>query len=473
MAVEGLSGTSSDETFSSKKRSLLERFLTVFAEVHGGEGRTAILLMLNLFLLLTAYLIIKTVREPLILASGGAEVKSYAAAGQAFLLFLFVPAYGFLASKVNRTKLITWIILFFISNLIVFYILAQFAVPLGVAFFLWVGIFNLFVIAQFWSFANDIYTQEQGKRLFAIVAFGGSLGAIVGPTVAGWLFKPLGAYQLMLVAAVLLGVYIVIINLVNAWEKRRSDAPAIKKAEAEEPLGKEGGFKLVIGQRYLLFIALLLVMLNLVNTTGEFILGKTVTQRAQQAALAAAPEAQGSGGAAETVQEERTRLTQTFIGEFYANFFFWVNLITALIQLFLVSRIMKYLGVATALFILPLIALGGYSLMIFMPLLSYIMIAKIFENSVDYSVQNTCRQALFLPTSREAKYKAKAAIDTFFVRMGDVLSTVVVVVGVRLAFDIDAFATVNIFLVMLSMFFVAGIVRRYKALVTEDKGAPA
>ncbi|MDH3444875.1 MAG: MFS transporter, partial [Deltaproteobacteria bacterium] len=245
MAFEGLSGTSGGEIPPFRERNLLERILTIFAEVRGGEGRTAILLMLNLFLLLTAYLIIKTVREPLILASGGAEVKSYAAAGQAFLLFLFVPAYGFLASKVNRTKLITWIILFFISNLIAFYVLAQFEVPLGVVFFLWVGIFNLFVIAQFWSFANDIYTQEQGKRLFAIVAFGGSLGAIVGPTIAGWLFKPLGAYPLMLVAAVLLGVYIVIINIVNTWEKRRSDVPAIKKAEAEEPLGKEGGFKLV------------------------------------------------------------------------------------------------------------------------------------------------------------------------------------------------------------------------------------
>ena len=99
------------------------------------------------------------------------------------------------------------------------------------------------------------------------------------------------------------------------------------------------------------------------------------------------------------------------------------------------------------------------------------MAAKILENSVDYSIQNTCRQALFLPTSREAKYKAKAAIDTFFVRVGDVLSTLVVVIGVRLAFDIDAFAAVNIAFVVLSLFFVVGIVRRYRALAAEDKTA--
>ncbi len=119
-------------------------------------------------------------REALILSEGGAEVKSYAAAGQALLLFLLVPAYGYLASKVNRIKLINGVTLFFISNLVIFYLVSQLEVPLGVVFFLWVGIFNLFIIAQFWSFANDIYTEDQGKRLFAIIAFGGSLGAIFG-----------------------------------------------------------------------------------------------------------------------------------------------------------------------------------------------------------------------------------------------------------------------------------------------------
>jgi len=177
------------KTSPTKQRTLLERCLATFAEVHAGEGLTAILLMLNLFLLLAAYLIIKTVREPLILAEGGAVVKSYAAAGQALLLLIIVRGYGASASRVNRNKLINWVTAFSISNLVVFYILAQFRLPLGLVFFLWVGIFNLFVIAQFWSFANDIYTQEQGKRLFAIVAFGGSLGAIVVPGIAGRLFE--------------------------------------------------------------------------------------------------------------------------------------------------------------------------------------------------------------------------------------------------------------------------------------------
>lgn len=447
--------------------SALERFLRIFADVRGGEAWTAILLMFNLFTLLTAYLIIKTVREPLILASGGAEIKSYAAAGQAVLLLLVVPAYGFIATKVNRIKLITCVVLFFISNLVVFYVLGRLQVPLGVVFFLWVGIFNLLVIAQFWSFANDLYTQEQGKRLFALVAFGGSLGAIVGPKVAGWLFEPLGPYPLMLVTAALLAVYLVVMILVNGREKRTSEASAIKQPESERPLGKEGAFKLVLKQRYLLLIALLLVALNLVNTTGEFILGKTVTTRAQEVIAVEETQTRGAGMARPAAGSEREKAVHAFIGEFYANFFFWVSLISAVVQLFLVSRIIKHMGVSAALFVLPAIALGSYSLMVFMPVLSYIMAAKMVENSVDYSLQNTCRQALFLPTSREAKYKAKAAIDSFFVRAGDVLSSVVVFIGVQLALDTGAIAKINIAFVILALLLVAGIGRHYKRFTAE------
>ena len=165
----------------SEQQNITRRFLGFFADVREGERMTAILLMFNLFVLLTAYLVLKTVRESLILSGSGAEVKSYVAAGQAVLLLVVVPWYGSFASKVKRIKLINGVMLFFISHLVAFYMLAQLRVPLDVAFFLWVGIFNLLVIAQFWAFANDLYTREQGERLFAIVAFGGALGGIVGP----------------------------------------------------------------------------------------------------------------------------------------------------------------------------------------------------------------------------------------------------------------------------------------------------
>src|SRR5688572_13436428 len=154
---------------SGLKKTLADRFLSLFAEVRGGEGIGALLLCANVYVLLEAYYILKTVREALILSEGSAEIKTYSSALQAALLLLVIPAYGALASRVNRDRLITFVTIFFASHLVVFYLLGQAGVRVGVLFFLWVGIFNLFVIAQFWGFANDLYNKEQGKRLLPIV----------------------------------------------------------------------------------------------------------------------------------------------------------------------------------------------------------------------------------------------------------------------------------------------------------------
>ncbi len=455
----------------AQRKSALDRFFSLFADVRAGEAWTALLLMLNLFSLLTAYLIIKTVREPLILTGGGAEVKTYASAGQALLLFLVVPAYGYLATKLNRIRLIAWVTLFFISNLLVFYALAREGASIAIPFYLWVGVFNIFLVAQFWAFANDLYDQEQGRRLFGIVAFGGSLGAVFGPKIAGLLMQPIGVFQLLPVAAVILCLCIGLSILVNGRAKTGRHAGA-KNEHADEPLGKHGGFNLVTQTPYLTLIALLVVMLNLVNTTGEYILGKIVTHEAEERASEVKAQAAAAGRADPVPQREINKIRQEFIGRFYGNFYFWVSLLAAAIQLLLVSRIVKYLG-ASALFCLPLIALGGYTLIAALPVLGYIRFAKIAENSTNYSLQNTTHQTLFLPTSREAKYKAKAAIDTFFVRAGDVLAAVLVYAGARLALDAGAFARINIMMTLAWLALALMIVRRNRALSMQPAVAKA
>jgi AAA family ATP:ADP antiporter len=436
--------TGASAAAARERSSWLERALAPFAEVHAGEGATALLLMLDVFLLLTSYYIIKTVREPLILAGGGAEVKSYTAAGQALLLLFLVPAYGAFASRVDRMRLITGVTLFFASNLVVFYLLAMAKTPfLGVAFFLWVGIFSLMIIAQFWSFANDVYTPEQGKRLFAIVAFGSTAGAIFGAWIAKVLIGPLGVYPMMLVAAGILLLCLGLTRIVHAREMSRPEARADEAAAGTvaEPLGKTGGYRLIFSSRYLLLIAALMLVYNFVNTNGEYILSKTVTMEAAKRVAAGAAAGADPG-----------EWTGRFIGKFYGDFFTWVNLITAVVQLFLVSRIMKWLGVRVALFFLPLIALGGYGIIATAPILALVRVAKIAENSTDYSLQNTARQALFLPTSREAKYKAKAAIDSLFVRGGDLLSSGLVFLGTQWAMGPQAFARINLALVAVWLF---------------------
>src|SRR5262249_15417827 len=162
------------------KRQFTDWLLSLFTDVHSGEGIGALILAVNVFVLLEAYYILKTVREALVLSEGGAEAKAYSSAAQAALLLLIIPAYGRLASRVNRDRLINSVTIFFASHLVVFYVLGRAGVHLGVPFFLWVGIFNLLVIAQFWALANDLYNKDQGTRLLPVVGIGSSLGAWLG-----------------------------------------------------------------------------------------------------------------------------------------------------------------------------------------------------------------------------------------------------------------------------------------------------
>lgn len=405
---------------------LLDRVSAVFSRVRPGEGLPVLILLVDLFLILTAYYLLKVVREPLILLGGGAAVKSYAAAGQALLLVALVPAYGWVASRVPRMRLVNGVTALFAASFVAFWFAYQAALPIGVPFFLWLGIFNMLVIAQFWSLANELFSEPRGKRLFPIIAIGGTLGAIVGAWAARQLIGAIGLTNIMPLAAALLVVCIALtVAGVRAARRMRPDDDVAHEV-SDAPLDPAGGFQLVTRVRYLRLIAIMIVLYNLVNTTGEYILGSVVTS---QATLQA-------GGDAE--------LAKRIVGEFYGDFFTWVNASAAVLQAFVVSRIVRFTDVRTALLILPAIALGGYALIATAPILAWIKLAKITENGTDYSLHNTVRQMLWLPTTPEAKYKAKAAVDTFFVRFGDVLAAGVVWLGTSLALSPRMFAAANV-----------------------------
>jgi len=224
-----------------------------------------------------------------------------------------------------------------------------------------------------------------------------------------------------------------------------SDAAHLSTEHGEAPLATTGALELLMHDRYLLLIALLVMLLNIVNNSGEFLLGKLVTADAIRVA--------GSNVA----------LQEKIIGEFYGYYEVWYNSIALGLQMFAVSRIFRYMGVRGALFILPALAMGSYSYLVWLPLLPAIRWLKILENGADYSVQNTTMQALFLPTSREAKYKAKAAIDTFFKRAGDVLEAGVVKAGSAFELGIKGFAVVNLALTLVWLVVAFGIARAHRA----------
>jgi len=425
-----------------EKRCFLNRAFTAVTHLRAGEEATTLLFAANVFVLLASYYLLKTVREALILSEAGAAVKSYSAAGQALLLLGLIPAYSHIASRVTRAKLITGVSLFFISHLAIFYLMGNAGFHIGVPFFLWVGIFNVLVIAQFWSFANDMHDSESGKRIFPIIGIGSSLGAWAGARLASRLFTFLDPYQLMLVAAVGLFTSIILARRTDAKFEPRPGPCAIL------PTSK-GGFGLVLSSRYLLLIALMVLIFNLVNSLGEYMLGEMVVAQARASV------------AAGVIDSSQVRAA---IGSFYGGFFGWVNLVALLLQIFVVSRLFRYIGARGALFVLPCIALGSYSLMAVLPVLGVVEIAKVLENSSDYSIQNTARHALFLLTSPEAKYKAKAAIDTFFWRVGDMLQAGIVLAGAHFAFTTRQYALINIALVGVWLILIVGIFCEHKRL---------
>jgi len=442
--------------FPQEEKGLLDRALSLFTDVRAGEAVGALLLAANVFYLLAFYQVLKIVRDALILSESGAEAASYASAGMAAVLFLFVPAYGAFASRVNRVWLICSVTIFFASHLLIFYVLGVAGVRVGVAFYIWIGVFNNVALAQFWAFANDLYTNERGKRLFPLVGVGASLGALIGAGLTAYFFRGMGPYRLMLVAAAGLLVPVALTIIVHRREGHRKEAAS---EEAEKPVGGSGGFQLVFKQRYLLLIALMVLVYNLVNTLGGYILNTVFEHEA--ARRVAAGLAEGASEAA-------------IIGTMSGTVQTWVNLLGLVLQAFVVSRIFRHIGVRGALFILPAIAASGYTAIALIPTFFAVQWTKIFENGTDYSIQNTTKHALFLPTSRDAKYKAKQAIDAFFVRFGDMLQAGVVFVGVQFALGIRGFAIVNIVLVGVWLLIVLGIRREHQKLTgaeTIDRAA--
>lgn len=458
---------------ANAERTLLERALSVVTEVEPGEGLTALLMTLDVFLLLTAYYVIKPVREGLILVmAGGADKKAYLGGAIAAALLVVVPLYGRAADRLRKDALVVVVTLFFALQLVGFYALSssRFEQSLGLVFFVWVGIFNMMLVAQFWAFANHVYSEEQGKRLFAIIGIGASMGAVFGAWITKLLVQRVGTYPLMLVSAAILGVSAGLTKLVSMREgarlaeakAQREPAPApTKDGGASAPDAGGGTFALVLRHRYLRLIAGFSLVFTLVNSNGEYMLGVVVSAAFKAEAARAA-----------TTDAVAHALARDLTTAFYGDLFLWVNAISMVLQTFVVSRLVRYGGLRIAFFVLPVVAMVDATVILALPVLAVLRAGKIAENAVDYSINNTVRNMLWLPTTTEMKFKAKQVVDTFFVRMGDVAAGVLVAVGAKkLGFTVRTFAFVNLGLVLVWSLLAVGILRENARLRRDEEPA--
>ncbi|WP_286977590.1 ATP translocase [Pseudomonas sp.] len=380
--------------------SLFERTLNLFTRVRAGEGRTVAVFALYAGLIIISYYIFKTLREPLVIASASADAKAYSTALAALVLLLFMPVYSSLFRAVSREKLVMILALAFAAMGLAFAACYQVGMNIGYVYYVWVSIYGVVMVAQFWVFANGSFNVKSGKRLFPIILMGASVGGLVGAQIASWVLSYSGVFSGLLVAS------LVIASTAALPYFARNSVPEESRCidchlYQPKASGLLGGISVVFNSKLLLLIAGYALILNIINSSGEYIFAQALLDHVD------------SLGIVDLHQR------QNYIGQVYAQFSFWVTAIALALQLFVVSRIFIHFGMPVAILVMPVLMTIGYFLGGFLPVFSFIYLLKVTDNSLDYSITNTVRQTLFLPVTHEEKFEGKTAIDTLFWRLGD------------------------------------------------------
>lgn len=442
--------------------TLLDNVLRLFTKVRPGEGRSVFLLFWFGFALMYCQWVLKPIRDALILSEADAELAAYGNAVQAVVLVILIPLYSVLYRRLGRIHLVQAVTVFFIATTLLFCGLYQAGMPVYFPFYVWVGIYGTGMIAQFWALAADHYNVKSGQRLFAVLAAGVSLGALVGPVTVSQFVESLGPGGMMLLVAAILSVTLLLPRWSVSAIPEGSRSVAVPEGEQRKS-SVLGGFATVLKDNYLTLIAAWVVIQNIVDSTGDYIFRTAVQEHAQDAV------ASGNGL---SLPEQ--------IGINMGNFYFVQNLVVFLFALLLVSRAIRWLKISRAILIVPWIMVIGYALIAatpglqFFPVFSLIWIYKIIEKGTNYSLNNTIRGALFLPANRSATYEGKTTIDAFFWRFGDLLQAGIIFVALNwLDFGLAEVALITLCLAVLMLWLACMLGRHYREMaMTSMLNAP-
>ncbi len=356
------------------------------------------------FALLCSYYILRPLRDEMGIA-GGVKNLQWLFTGTFLAMLAVVPLFGWITSHYPRKRFLPYVYYFFIGNILLFFVLFKSNIThahVARAFFIWVSVFNLFVVSVFWSFMADIFRSTQAKRLFGFIAAGGTAGALTGPALTAALAVPLGPTNLLLISAGLLGGAVFCVKRLIAWRENsiaRAAAAGDSTATEAEDQAMGGGilaaFQLVLKSPYLIGICLLMLLFTTLATFLYF----------QQAHIIRDHFADSA---------DRTTV--------FAVMDFTVNALTIIVQLFLTGRIVKHLGLGWTLALIPLLLGIGFLILGLTPVLGTIIMLQIIRRAGNYAVMKPAREMLYVVLSKEEKYKAKNFIDTAIYRGGDVVS---------------------------------------------------
>lgn len=380
-------------------RTLIERGLARLGRIRPGEGRALGWAFAYFFFLLCAYYILRPLRDEMGVAAGLANLQ-WLFTATFFVMLAAMPAFGALVARLPRRRFIPWIYRFFALTLLVFWALLTLDVGrvlVARALFVWVSVFNLFVVTVFWGFMSERFGYERSRRLFGFIAAGGTAGALLGPSITALLAVPLGPANLLLVSVLLLEVAT---RCAGALDRAPMPLAAGSEPAAQRPDeaiggGMWAGLTEVLRSRYLMLICAHVALLSLTSTFLYF----------QQAAIVA--------GAFDS-PAERTRV--------FALIDLSVGVTTLAVQVLFTGRLMLRFGAGAALALLAIVTAAGFAAIALAPVLAVVIGFQAVKRAAEFSLANPARETLFTVVTREQLYKSKSFIDTAVFRGADAAS---------------------------------------------------
>lgn len=371
-------------------RTIAGEWIDRLVGAHPEERRALLVSFAYFFCLLCGYYVLRPLREEMGIV-GGVQHLHWLFTATFISMLAAVPLFGWITSRFSRTTFLPVVYLFFIANLLLFFAAFQFEPArfwTARVFFVWISVFNLFVVSVFWSLMADLYSDAQGRRLFGFIAAGGSIGAITGPLLTALLVGPLGTTNLLLVSGAFLVGALVCMRTLTQRVRRE------KRPEEAFGGGIWEGITTLARSRYLLGVALFIVGLTVVATFVYFEQAHVVKQTFTNSA-------------------ERTR--------FFASIDLAVNGIAVALQLFGTGRLVQRFGLTSVLSFMPLVTTVGLLLLGAMPVIAVLAAFQVLRRAGDYALTRPAREVLFTVVPRVEKYKSKNVIDTVVYRGGDAL----------------------------------------------------
>jgi len=387
--------------------NLLKKIL----DIRKGEWRSVFLMFFYFFMIIASYYILKPVRNSLFLEQLGARNLPWVYIGTAVVIGFIILIYGKLSQLVSRNILMPGTIIFFIFNLLFFWwAYKQDLVWFSAVFYIWVSIYSVLLMSQFWIAANVIYSSSQAKRLFGIIGSGGILGGIAGGGITNGLATTIGTENLILVSAGILGIVAFIASIIHSkFSDDNSDEHSISSADLIEVDDHKTVYQSIVESRHLQLIGVIISLGMVVSSLVDFEFNSII---------------------------ENSYITTDDRTAFFGSFFASMNIVSLIIQLFLTSFILKKFGIGISLLVLPITLLLGSASILFQPVLWSAIFIKLSSGSIKFSLNNSVREIVYMPIPMQVKLKVKPVLDMFAQRFTRGIAGLLIIVGTTF-FDLN------------------------------------